>query len=43
MIAQELNAFSDFDGGSAPCTNDAREKRVKRRVVGAIFDGNIVM
>jgi hypothetical protein len=43
MIAQELNAFRDFYGSSAPCTDDARKKRVKRRTVGAIFDGNVVM
>jgi len=43
IIARALNAFRYFDGGSAPCTNDAREKRVKRSAVGAIFDGDVVM
>ena len=43
IITQALNAFRYFNGGSAPCTNDAREKRVKRSAVGAIFDGDVVM
>jgi hypothetical protein len=38
-----LDALSDFDGCIAPCANDPRKKRVKRRTVGAIFCGDVVM